>query len=246
MRESFYLVSINGPFQETLLLTVKIYNVKIASLRWAQNGGLPFSSRDFSSLILSGEPNFLPYRLLKEDHVALAKLRSSTFSFLVRTCPASTWMSLHRNEAFTASLNSRQWNFILRRISSHFPRVIHNPWSPWIKCMRTSCFVEYCPRGLFHWMLSKRVVTLKSCKYFSFQRRPSPQAFTAGLRCSWPTLSRLCFIRFHRVCISAWTPQGKKSTMEPSSALSFPSWCAVENRTTDPKGAPGGLGDRWK
>lgn len=48
------------------------------------------------------------------------------------------------------------------------PRFMYNPWSPWIKCMCTSCFTNCHLRVLFHWIYSTRVVTRKfSDKVFS-------------------------------------------------------------------------------
>ena len=39
--------------------------------------------------------------------------------------------------------------------------------SPLIKCLHTSCCIEYRGRDLFYWMSSKRAVTLKSSETFS-------------------------------------------------------------------------------
>lgn len=77
------------------------------------------------------------------------------------------------------------------------PRSIYSPWSSQIKCLCTSCFTEDHLRELYHWLFSKRAITLKSSKKaFLGPTTPLPQGSHSQLNQgpAGSTCSRLHFI----------------------------------------------------
>lgn len=78
-------------------------------------------------------------------------------------------MPPHTNEAVTGCLSSSQWFYIHPENSTHSPRSIYSPWSPWIKYMLTSCFTGLYKRAVSLNISSKTAVTLKSS-----EKGPSP------------------------------------------------------------------------
>jgi hypothetical protein len=88
-------------------------------------------------------------------------------------------MPLHCKWGIPRTKSLCQWNFTLRRTSSYSPRFIYIALdSSWEKCMCTSCCTEYRLREPFHWMLSKRAVTLKSLENNIRTHSPHPPLHT--------------------------------------------------------------------
>ena len=119
----------------------------IGLLHWAQHKmkdslyqqGFPFSE------ILFGEPYLQP----EECWVVFVGPTSSTSSFLIRTCPASTWDSWNASPCkwgIHSTLNSSQWFTFTMKTPSHSPRL--------------SIPNKVYAHKLFHWKSSKRAVSL--------------------------------------------------------------------------------------
>jgi hypothetical protein len=96
--------------------------------------------------------------------------------------------------------------------------------------MHTSCFTENPLRELFHWVSSKRAVTLKSSeKTFSpihllhIHTNPPPYSLRDQDPAN-PAPFGFLFILLACYTASAWTPWGKKQDAEPLLALNH-SWC---------------------